>query len=124
LDGYTLICVGDFKEILQSTRGTNDDYRLVFTKDILESLLLLCGANVVSVEDIRKDVIMEKISHWDKVGFILRSTPHTRDWRAARSLQNRLPRLAEIPIVSAKWFLDSLADFRIKDWSSYTQSNR
>ena len=125
LEGYTLICLGDFDSIAQnSRRGGNDDQLTIYSKERIQTLLTLCGAKIGN----KSDYLVEEnegdiaIGESGTVAFMVRPNPHSRDWRAARKEVSGT-RLKDKPIICANWLLESIADYRCKDLNLYTQSN-
>ena len=74
--------------------------------------------NVCDLQDLDK---ISAIKQVDKVAFLIRPDPHARDWRAARKEASATV-MNDKPIVCANWVLESLADYRCKDMTIYTQA--
>lgn len=119
LQDYTIILVGKFDQLPQSRRGGTalDSQHTVYSKTRIHTLLRLCGATVF--EEIPNGGISS--SSTEKVAFLIRPNPRSVDWRLARKV---VVDPFEYPIISANWLLDSLADYRCKDWNNYTQASR
>lgn len=120
LEGYSLIFVGEFDVLPHSRRGEKTATHKIFSRERIETLVGLCGAKVIGVSDLQNLDDINTIKHSDKVAFLIRPDPHTRDWRAARKEASATTMNGK-PIVCANWVLESLADYRCKDMNLYTQ---
>jgi hypothetical protein len=115
--------LGEFDSHVQSRRGGKADQHTIYSKDRIQTLLTLCGAKTLSASDLRvESEVNTTIEESDKVAFLVRPDPHSRDWRAARK-EVGITKLDDTPIICANWLLESVADYRCKDMNSYTQSN-
>jgi Zinc finger, C3HC4 type (RING finger) len=121
LEGYSLIFVGEFDVLPHSRRGGNTATHKIFNKERIQTLVGLCGAKVMNVCDLHDHDTIIKIKQSDKVAFLIRPDPHARDWRAARKEASATV-VNDKPIVCANWVLESLADYRCKDITIYTQT--
>ena len=124
LQGYTVLLVGDFDSLPKSPASKryrsgaakkDENLQSTYSSDRLERLLRACGATVV-----RDVTSLVGVKDDDKVAVMLRPKPHSRDWRAARKELEDYPTL---PIICGNWLLDSIGDFRVKDFDGYIQAN-
>jgi hypothetical protein len=117
---HTLILVGDF-HVLSTRRDANiPEAHPVFSKDRIRTLLHHCGATVLELPDLDEDMIVGWKKCSSKVAVLIRPDPQTRDWRAARKAMQGTG-LECTPIVSATWFIECLADYRVWPWNEYTE---
>jgi len=119
LHGYKLILLGKFDKLPQSSRsrGASSDLQSVYSKTRIHTLLSLCGATVLETMPMESN----QLSTSTQVAFLIRPNPKSVDWRAARKVVGDC---SSIPVISADWLLDSLSDYRCKDWNNYTQASR
>lgn len=123
LDGYMVFLFGDFDSMPSASKRSRsgiakneeEHSQSTYSSDRLERLLSFCGATIVS--DLTSLV---GIQDNDKVAVMLRPDPHPRDWRAARKELEDYPTL---PLIRGNWLLDSISDFRVKEFDGYKQAN-
>lgn len=124
LDGYTVLLFGDFASLPKSTKRSRsgvakkseEDSQFIYSSDRLENLLRTCGATLV--EDVASLVGLDD----DKKAIVMiRPDPHPRDWRAARKELEDYPTLC---VIRGNWLLDSISDFRVKEFDEYLEAKR
>ena len=125
LKDYTLILCGEF-DILPRR---NSDTSQIYSKDRILLLSRLCGASVFSMQELANEEYASDCAKINsdtagKVAILVKPKPHSRDWRAAKKIVVDHPTIQKAhPIVCTNWLLDSIGDWRHKDFDSYTQAN-
>jgi hypothetical protein len=128
LEGYSIFFYGDFDSLPTKTSSKHcrsgepkdaPKIHTMYSLDRLECLARTCGATTLRDKESLRNMLATTSN--DKVAVMLRPNPHPRDWRAANKHLHDYPTLS---VICGDWLLDSIANFRVKEFSNYTHASR
>jgi hypothetical protein len=128
LEGYSIFFYGDFDSLPTKTSSKHcrsgepkdaPKIHTMYSLDRLERLARTCGATILRDKESLRNMLATTSN--DKVAVMLRPNPHPRDWRAANKHLHDYPTLS---VICGDWLLDSIANFRVKEFSNYTHASR